>query len=60
MMNAKDIEYFEFLNEILAFSKNINSFQKNNNRVILENYDLSLFKCKLDKKIAKLKKALVK
>ena len=59
MMDAKDIENFELLNEILSFSKNINSFQKNNYRVILENYDLSLFEYKLDKKIAEFKKALM-
>ena len=59
MMDIKDTEYFEFLNEVLVISENIRSIQKNNNRIILENYDLNFFKCKLEKKIATLNKALV-
>ncbi len=60
MMDTKQIEYFEFLNEVLAISENMDSIQININRVILENYDLKLFKYQLEKKIAKLNKVLVK
>jgi len=59
-MDIKDIEYFEFLNEVLVISENISSIQKNKNRIILENYDLNFFKYNLEKKIAKLNKVLVK
>ncbi|KKM86395.1 hypothetical protein LCGC14_1279410 [marine sediment metagenome] len=59
MMDTKQIEYFEFLNEVLAISENMDSIQKNINQIILENYDLKLFKYKLEKKIAKLNKALL-
>ena len=60
MMNIKDIEYFEFLNEVLVITENMSSIQKNKNRIILENYDLNFFKYNLEKKIAKLNKVLVK
>ena len=59
MMDTKQIEYFEFLNEVIAISENMDSIQKNINQIILENYDLKLFKYKLEKKIAKLNKALL-
>jgi len=60
MMNIKDIEYFEFLNEVLVITENMSSIQRNKNRIILENYDLNFFKYNLEKKIAKLNKVLVK
>jgi len=60
MMEVKDIGYLEFLNEVLIISSDINSIQKNKNKIIIENYDLNFFKYKLDKKIAELKKALTK
>ena len=58
-MEVKDIGYLEFLNEVLIISSDINSIQKNKNKIIIENYDLNFFKYKLDKKIEALKKALI-
>lgn len=60
MMDIKSLEYVEFLNEVLIISGDINSIQKNMNKIIIENYDLNLFKYKLDKKITELNKALAK
>ena len=60
MIEMKDLEYFEFLNDVLEISKNIISYQIASNRIILESYDLSLFKYKLDREITKLDKMLEK
>jgi len=62
-MEAKikmDINYYEFLNALQGVSNNSKSIQKNCIRCIYENYDISQVKNKLDKKIAKLDRLLIK
>ncbi len=62
-MEAKikmDMNYYEFLNVLQDVSINSKTIQKNCIRCIYENYDISQVKNKLNKKIAKLDRLLIK
>ena len=55
-----DFEYYEFLSVIHEISKNSQSIQNNSIKKVYQNYDLRLYRIKLDEEIAKLDKLLVK
>ncbi|MFX0047946.1 MAG: hypothetical protein ACFE8G_07235 [Candidatus Hermodarchaeota archaeon] len=55
-----DIGYYEFLTLIHEISKKSQSIQKDSIKKVYENYDLRLYRIKLDKEIAKFDKLLIK
>ena len=52
--------YYEFLTNIHEISKKSQSIQKDSIKKVYENYDLRLYRIKLDKEIEKLDKLLIK
>ena len=54
------IGYYEFLSVVHEISKKSQSIQKASIKKVYQNYDLRLFRRKLDKEIAELDKLLVK
>ncbi|NVM44950.1 MAG: hypothetical protein HWN79_08530 [Candidatus Lokiarchaeota archaeon] len=52
--------YYEFLTIIHEISKKSQSIQKESIRKVYENYDLKLYRRKLENEIAKLDKLLIK
>lgn len=56
----KNVEYYEFLSVIYEISKKSQSIQKDLIKKVYKNYDLSLYRIKLEKEIAELDKLIVK
>ena len=59
-MVENNVEYYEFLSIIHEISKKSQSIQKNSIKKVYQNYDLRLYRIKLEKQIAELDKLLVK
>jgi len=55
-----NIGYYEFLSVIHEISKKSQSIQKNLIKKVYQNYDLRLYRIKLEKEIAELDKLIVK
>jgi len=55
-----NVEYYEFLSVIHEISKKSQSIQKNLIRKVYQNYDLRLYRIKLEKEIAELDKLIIK
>ncbi len=55
-----NVGYYEFLTIIHEISKKSQFIQKYSIKKVYENYDLRLYRKKLDKEIAKLDKLLIK
>ncbi len=55
-----NVEYYEFLSVIHEISKKSQSIQKDLIRKVYQNYDLSLYRIKLEKEIAELDKLIIK
>jgi len=55
-----DIEYYEFLSIIHEISKKSQSIQKDLIKKVYQNYDLRLYRIKLEKEIAELDKLIIK
>ena len=55
-----NIEYYEFLSIIHEISKKSQFIQKDSIKKVYQNYDLRLYRIKLDEEIAKLDKLLIK
>jgi len=63
MMNEvaeNDIGYYEFLSIIHEISKKSQSIQKDLIKKVYQNYDLRLYRIKLEKEIAELDKLIIK
>ena len=63
MMNKlveNDVEYYEFLSVIHEISKKSQSIQKDYIKKVYQNYDLRLYRKKLEKEIAELDKLIMK
>ena len=56
----KNVEYYEFLSVIHEASKKSQSIQKDSIKKVYENYDLRLYRIKLEKEIGELDKLIVK
>ncbi len=55
-----NIGYYEFLSIIHEISKKSQFIQKDSIKKVYQNYDLRLYRIKLDEEIAKLDKLLIK
>ncbi len=55
-----DVEYYEFLSVIHEISKKSQSIQKDLIKKVYQNYDLRLYRRKLEKEIAELDKLIIK
>ncbi len=55
-----NVGYYEFLSVIHEVSKKSQSIQKNSIKKVYQNYDLSLYRIKLEKEIAELDKLIMK
>ena len=55
-----NVDYYEFLSVIHEISKKSQSIQKDLIRKVYQNYDLNLYRRKLEKEIAELDKLIVK
>ena len=55
-----DVGYYEFLSIIHEISKKSQSIQKDSIKKVYQNYDLRLYRIKLEKEIAELDKLLIK
>jgi len=55
-----NVEYYEFLSVIHEISKKSQSIQKNLIKKVYQNYDLRLYRRKLEKEIAELDKLIIK
>ena len=55
-----NVEYYEFLSVIHEVSKKSQSIQKDYIKKVYQNYDLSLYRIKLEKEIAELDKLIMK
>ncbi len=55
-----DVGYYEFLSVIHEVSKKSQSIQKNSIKKVYQNYDLRLYRIKLEKEIAELDKLIMK
>jgi hypothetical protein len=55
-----NIGYYEFLSVIHEVSKKSQSIQKDSIRKVYQNYDLRVYRIKLEKEIAELDKLIVK
>jgi len=63
MMNElveNNVEYYEFLSVIHEISKKSQSIQKDLIKKVYQNYDLELYRIKLEKEIAELDKLIIK
>ena len=54
-----DFDYYDFLSVIHEISKKSQSIQRDSIKKFYQNYDLRLYRIKLDKEIAKLDKLLI-
>jgi hypothetical protein len=59
-LTEDNVGYYEFLSIIHEISKKSQSIQKDSIKKVYQNYDLRLYRNKLDKEIAKLDKLLLK
>ena len=59
-LTEDNIGYYEFLTIIHEISKKSQSIQRDSIKKVYENYDLRLYRKKLDKEIAKLDNLLIK
>jgi hypothetical protein len=55
-----DVGYYEFLSIIHEISKKSQSIQKDLIKKVYQNYDLELYRIKLEKEIAELDKLIIK
>ena len=55
-----NVEYYEFLSVIHEISRKSQSIQKDLVKKVYQNYDLSLYRKKLEKEIAELDKLIIK
>jgi len=55
-----DVEYYEFLSVIHEISRKSQSIQKDLIKKVYQNYDLRLYRRKLEKEIAELDKLIIK
>jgi len=55
-----NVEYYEFLSVIHEISKKSQSIQKDSIKKVYQNYDLRLYRRKLEKEIAELDKLIIK
>jgi len=55
-----NVGYYEFLSVIHEVSKKSQSIQKDSIRKVYQNYDLRVYRIKLEKEIAELDKLLIK
>jgi hypothetical protein len=55
-----DVGYYEFLSIIHEISKKSQSIQKDLIKKVYQNYDLRLYRIKLEKEIAELDKLIIK
>ncbi len=55
-----NVGYYEFLSVIHEVSKKSQSIQKNSIKKVYQNYDLRLYRIKLEKEIAELDKLIMK
>jgi len=55
-----NLDYYEFLSVIHEISKKSQSIQKDSIKKVYQNYNLKLYRRKLEKEIAELDKLLVK
>jgi len=55
-----NLDYYEFLSVIHEISKKSQSIQKDSIKKVYQNYNLNLYRRKLEKEIAELDKLLVK
>ncbi|TES99249.1 MAG: hypothetical protein E3J90_04955 [Promethearchaeota archaeon] len=55
-----NVEYYEFLSVIHEISKKSQSIQKDSIRKVYQNYDLRIYRIKLEKEIAELIKLIMK
>ena len=55
-----NLEYYEFLSVIHEISKKSQSIQKDLIKKVYQNYDLRLYRIKLEKEIAELDKLIIK
>ena len=63
MMNElvkNNVEYYEFLSVIHEISRKSQSIQKDLIKKVCQNYDLRLYRRKLEKEIAELDKLIIK
>ena len=56
----KNVEYYEFLSVIHEISRKSQSIQKDLIKKVYQNYDLRLYRIKLEKEIAELDKLIIK
>jgi len=59
-LTEDNVGYYEFLSIIHEISKKSQSIQKESIKKVYQNYDLRLYRKKLDKEIAKLDELLIK
>ena len=55
-----NVDYYEFLSVIHEVSKKSQSIQKDSIKKVYQNYDLRLYRIKLEKEIAELDKLIIK
>lgn len=55
-----NVDYYEFLSVIHEISKKSQSIQKDLIKKVYQNYDLRLYRIKLEKEIAELDKLIIK
>jgi len=55
-----NVDYYEFLSVIHEISRKSQSIQKDLVKKVYQNYDLSLYRKKLEKEIAELDKLIIK
>ncbi len=55
-----NVDYYEFLSVIHEVSKKSQSIQKDSIKKVYQNYDLRLYRIKLEKEIAELDKLIMK
>lgn len=54
----ENVQYYEFLNFVQEMSKKTKSLQSNSIKVVFQNFDVCIFKNRIEKQIAKLDKML--
>jgi hypothetical protein len=54
------VEFYEFLSVVHEISKKSQSIQKYSIKKVYQNYDLNLYRLKLEKEIAELDKLIIK
>ncbi|KON28841.1 hypothetical protein AC481_00290 [miscellaneous Crenarchaeota group archaeon SMTZ-80] len=54
----ENVQYYEFLNFVQEMAKKTKSLQSNSIKVVFQNFDVCIFKNRIEKQIAKLDKML--